>query len=151
MPVADILAYSPHLPLPNDYLEQKYHITAEDEEIMLALRYCDRVRSIWLLVAVPNFGSSLWSWSPNFRFWSTSISHLINISYHQQSINRVFFRTSRAPNLRHLVHVNFVIPIISPLMTAAGLVALSLLIIHLCTYFRPNDPTIFTRALSRDT
>ncbi|KAH9981812.1 hypothetical protein BJV74DRAFT_66574 [Russula compacta] len=54
-PVADMLAYSPSLPLIIDYVDQAREITAKDEGgIILALHHRDRVRHIRLQIPIRN-------------------------------------------------------------------------------------------------
>src|SRR5713226_1476494 len=53
-PVTDLLAYSPHLPLIIDYLDENNDIDAKDEEgLIYALQKRDRVRRIRIRKTVP--------------------------------------------------------------------------------------------------
>ena len=136
-PVADMLAHSPPLPLTIDYGHRAREITAEDEEgIILALQHRDRVRHISLLIPIPNLQKVLPTMDDEFPMLDfLFIGRLIN-----HNMGFVLPKTFQAPHLRHLILVNFAIPIRSPLLTpAVGLVTLSLGLIHPSAYFPPND------------
>ena len=136
-PVADMLAYFPPLPLVIYHTDFAREMTAEDEEgIILALQHRDRVRRISLKIPTPNLKKVLLSMDDEFPILEyLDIGRLIK---HNMSL--VLPKTFQAPHLRHLILINFAIPIRSPLLTTAvGLVTLSLDWIHPSAYFPPND------------
>jgi hypothetical protein len=122
VPVADMLAHSPPLPLTIEYAGPPAYrgITAEDESgIFLALSYRDRVGHIyfWMLPNQEKFVTVMDDQFP--------ILELLYIDSFTEVDLPVTFQ---APNLRHLKLILAYIPIRSPLFTtAAGLVTLSLL------------------------
>ena len=123
-PVADMLAHSPPLPLVIDHVGDGWNITPEDEEgIKLALRHHDRVRRIRLAMFVQYLPMLINYIDKEFPI----LEHLYidPLSYNDKGV--VLPETFRAPNLRHLVLVNFALPVGSSLLaTAAGLVTFSL-------------------------
>jgi F-box-like len=127
VPVADMLANSPPLPLSIHYSGK---ITADDESgILLALSCRDRVRHIYL--------------------WMSNVGKFVTVMDDQFPILEQIYIHSRteldlpvtfqAPNLRHLRLWTASLPIGSPLLTtAAGLVTLLLLNIPASAYFPPS-------------
>ena len=136
-PVADMLAHSPPLPLIIDHSDEAREMTAEDEEgIILALQHRDRVRRIHLRIPMPNLEKVLLTMDDEFPM----LEYLFIGRLIKHNMSLVLPKTFQAPHLRHLILVNFAIPIRSPLLTpAVGLVTLSLELIHPSAYFRPND------------
>ena len=134
-PVADMLAYSPPLPLIVDYRTREF--AAEDEEgIILALQHRDRVRHINLHIPIPNLQMVLLKMDDEFPM----LEYLYIWPMIKHNMGLVLPKTFQAPHLRHLLLLNFAIPIRCPLLTTAvGLVTLSLEWIHSSTYFCPND------------
>jgi hypothetical protein len=141
VPVADMLAHSPPLPL-TIYYHNAQEITTEDESgILLALSHRDRVRHIYL--------RHIYFWHPpNVEKFVTAMDgqfptlERMNI----ESRTEVFLRvTFQAPKLRHLrLWTAASLPDGFPfLTTAAGLVTLELLNIPASYYFPPSY--IFTR------
>jgi hypothetical protein len=135
VPVADMLAHSPHLPLTIDYHTSDHGremLTAEDElGIFLALSYRDRVRHIyfWML---PNVGKFVSVMDDQFPI-------LERMYIHSQTEEVVLPVTFQAPNLRNLTLWPASLPIGSPLLTTtAGLVALMLSDIPASAYFPPS-------------
>jgi hypothetical protein len=140
VPVADMLAHSPPLPLTIYYPQAMYYpktpiqkITAEDESgILLALSHRDRIRRIDLrhLRNVEKF----------FTVMGDQFPILERVYIHSHPKARVVLpETFQAPNLRHLVLSATSLPIGSPLLTtAAGLVTLELLDIPASAYFPPS-------------
>jgi hypothetical protein len=132
VPVADMLAHSPPLPLTIYYTPNT--TTAEDESgILLALSHRDRVRHIEV---------HLRTWMAQLKF-VTAMNDQFPIleRMHIYSETKVALPlTFQAPNLRHLQLVMASVPIQSSLLTttAAGLVSLSLLNISASTYFPPS-------------
>ena len=137
-PVADMLAYSPPLPLIVDYLDEHHNITAEDKAgMMLALQQRDRVRRIRLrmssVLTLQRFIMALDEELP-------ILEYLYIVSSPDTLITRLILpKTFHAPHLRHLILRNFAFPIGSPLHTpVAGLVTLSIMQIPPSVYFHPN-------------
>ena len=136
-PVADMLAHSPPLPLIIDYIDLDREITAEDEQgLTVALQHRDRVRRIrlWMSVlALRKFIRIIDNEFPKLEY--LYIRPAIN-----DNVGLMPFKKIKAPNLHHLVLFNFAFPIGSPLLiTAVGLVTLSLQRIPRSAHFHPND------------
>src|SRR6266478_2538322 len=137
-----MLAHSPSLPLIIDHLDQHDDITAEDEEgIIYALQHRDRVRRIRLVKPIPILEKLIITLDGEYPI----LEHLL--IEHQRNQRPVTWRnrnlnlpeTFRAPHLRHLILMNFVIPIGSPLLVTMGnLATLSLALIPPSAYFHPN-------------
>src|SRR6266478_7159010 len=137
-----MLAHSPSLPLIIDHLDQHDDITAEDEEgIIYALQHRDRVRRIRLVKPIPILEKLIITLDGEYP----------NLEYllieHQRCQRPVTWRnwnlnlpeTFRAPQLRHIVLMNFAILFGSPLVTTMGnLRTLSLNSIPPSAYFHPN-------------
>ena len=135
MPVVDMLARSPPLPLVIDY---KYHnITPEDEEgIILALKQRHRVHRIRLQAPATSLQKVTMAIEEEYPILEYLIIKLLDKDL---STTLVFSETLQAPRLRHLLLVGFALPIGCPLLTtAAGLVRLKLAMDHPSTYFHPN-------------
>ena len=140
-PVADMLAHSPPFPLIIDLPGvhsgiDGHDITAEDEErIMLALQHRERIRRIRLDVPAPNLQRLILAIDDEFPI----LEYLVLVSPDKHPIGLVLPETFRAPNLRHLLLLNFAFSIGSPLLTTGvGLVMLFLDYIYPSAYFRPN-------------
>jgi hypothetical protein len=137
VPVADMIAHSPPLPLSIHYSVDGFagrEITAEDESgIFLALSQRDRVRRIrfWML---PNAGKFVTAMNDQFP----SLERMYINSPIEVPV--ALPATFQAPNLRHLELRTAFIPVGSPLLTTttAGLVTLSLLNILASAYFSPS-------------
>ena len=138
-PVADMLAHSPPVPLIINHFHNFHDITAEDEEgIIFALQHRDRVRRIRLVKPIPILKKLIDSLCGEFPF----LEYLLIM--HQQdrrprsehNTHLTLPETFRAPHLRQLVLMNFVIQIKSPLLT--NLTTLSLNLIPASAYFHPN-------------
>ena len=136
-PVADMLAYSPPLPLAIEYLYRAGEISAEDEEgIILALQHRDRVRRIRIEIPTPNLQNVLLTMDNEFPM----LDYLLIWPMIKHNMSLVLPKTFQAPHLRHLLLSNFAIPIRSPLLTTAvGLTTLFLGWFDPSAYFRPND------------
>ena len=132
-----MLAHSPPLPLIIDLAGKPYKITPEDEEgIICALRKRDRVRRIRLHMPVPVLQKLLTAIGGEFPL----LEYLFISPPAKQNTDLVVPKTFRAPHLRHLILINFALPIQSPLLTrTAGLVMLSLGFIPPSVYFNPGD------------
>jgi hypothetical protein len=134
----DMLAHSPPLPLILDYYNENHDITAEEEDaIMLALSHRDRVRRIRLSMPIQKLQKLVTSMSNGFP----ALEDVVLGPLDELDIGLVLPKTFQAPQLRHLLLRNFAFPIQrSPLlMSAVGIVALSLMDIHRSAYFPPND------------
>ncbi len=137
-----MLAHSPPLPLIIDYLYEDDDITAKDKEgIIHALQHRDRVRRIRIVNPVPILEKLIITLDGEYPI----LEHML--IEHQRYQRPVTWRnrdlnlpeTFRAPHLRHLLLMNFAIPIGSPLLVAMGnLVTLSLVLIPPSAYFHPN-------------
>ncbi|KAH9981783.1 hypothetical protein BJV74DRAFT_65378 [Russula compacta] len=136
-PIVVMLAHSPCLPLIIDHVDEDHDITVEDEEgIILALQCRDRVRRIRLQMSVPNLQRLIMSMDGEFP--RLEYLYIAPPAKHHESLTLP--QNFHAPNLRHLILVNFDFPIGSPLLTTAeGLVTLSLQNIHPSAYFSPNN------------
>jgi hypothetical protein len=141
IPVADLLAHYPPLPLIIDHFDKDCGspITAEDEEgIILALQHRDRVRRIRLRKSV-----SILQKFVNFLNGEFLILECLFIAPRRSQPgiepNMNLPETFRAPHLRHLLLMRFDILIKSPLLTTMGsLVTLSLNSIPFSAHFDPN-------------
>ena len=141
-PVADMLAHSPLLPLVIDHFDNYNDITPEDEQgTILALQQRDRVRRIRLIKPISVLQKLIIAIDGEFpmleylliqhqRYQMPRVEHTTNLSLPE---------AFRAPHLRHLVLMNFTIPIGSPSLTTMGnLVTMSLVLIPPSAYFHPN-------------
>jgi hypothetical protein len=127
VPVADMLAHSPPLPLAIHY-RTSWKITAEDESgILLALSHRDRVRRVdlWMLSNMGKFVAAMDDQFP-----------VLECMYIFSQTEEVLPVTFQAPNLRQLRLWTASLPIESPLLTTtAGLVTLVLSDIPPFAYF----------------
>jgi len=129
-----MLAHSPPLPLIIDYLHdhiKDHHIMdyeAEDKKgVPLALQHRNRVRRIRLRTSV-----SVMKWLIAGEF------PVLEYLYLKFQYGSIFPETFQAPRLRHLILLDTIIPIGSPLLiTCVGLVTLSLQNVY--SYFSPNN------------
>ena len=130
-----MLAHSPLLPLTVDY-DSGDDITAEDEQgILLALEQRHRLRHLRLVFPVQNLQKLVMAIDEEFPI----LEYLIVGPPMKDSTVLVLPETLQAPHLRHLMLSGFACPIRSQLHpTAAGLVTLSLVIVHPSTYFQPE-------------
>jgi len=131
-----MLAHSHPLPLILDYIDEDRNITAEDKRVItLALQHRDRVRRIRFSMRTSNSCKLL---ALNEEF--PNLEHLYIKPLTTNDNGVTLPESFQAPNIRHLVLVNFALPLGSPLLvTAAGLVTLSLQDIPLSMYFRPDE------------
>jgi hypothetical protein len=130
VPVADMLAHSPPLPL-TIYYHTHREITAEDESgILLALSHRDRVRRIYFS-KLPNVGKFVTVMDDQFP--------ILERLYIDSQTEVVLPVTFQFPNLHHLRLWTASLPLRSPLLTtAAGLVLLELRFIPPSAYFPPS-------------
>jgi hypothetical protein len=135
-----MLAHSPLLPLVIDYAEIGETFTRVDEEnIKLALRHYDRVRRI-------RFATSR-IFSPTFINFLNTIDREFPILEYLYinpailgNIGLVLPETFRAPKLRHLILLNFALPVGSSLLASAtGLITFWLDNTYLSTRWHPAD------------
>ena len=133
--VADILAYSPPLPLIIEWLYEDSDIGTEHEwGLMLALEQRDRVRRIRLVVSIRNSQKLCTAINEKFPI----LEYLI-ITSSDRSAAFILPEEFQAPHLHHIVLIGSALPIRSQLLTATvGLVTLCLIVDHPSTYFHPN-------------
>jgi hypothetical protein len=134
VPVATMLAHAPPVPLIIDHLDEYYDTTTEEEEdLLLALRHRDRVRRIRLIIPIVTLRKLIEAIDREFPvleyLYVGSPSYTVPHPVHDMSL--AISETLLAPRLRHLILIDFVLPIGSPLMASStGLVTLSLPVIH---------------------
>ena len=135
VPIANMLAHSPSLPLTVDY-GGRNGITAEDEKgILLALKQRHRVRHLRLLYPVHDLQKFVMAIDEEFPI----LEYLIMWSPLKENTVLTLPETLQAPRLRHLSLTVFACPIRPRLHpTAAGLVTLCLTMIHPSAYFQPS-------------
>jgi hypothetical protein len=109
VPVADMLAHSPPLPLTIIYREGNHKMTAEDEEgALLAFSHRDRVRHIDLRMPAPKLGrliTAIDGLFPILDFLSMSIvGELLKETM-------ILPQTFQAPNLRQILLYHVALPI----------------------------------------
>jgi hypothetical protein len=141
-PVTDMLANSPPFPLIIDYFDENDDINARDEEgLIYALQQRDRVRRIRIRKTFPILERLIINLDGEFPIleylYIRHQRYLRPVTWRDRNLN--FPETFEAPHLRHLVLMNFTMPIGSPLFTTMGnLVTLSLEMIPPSAYFHPN-------------
>jgi hypothetical protein len=143
VPVADMLAHSPPLPLAIFY--HRYHkMTADDEGgVLFALSHRDRVRDIRLDLPASTLRKFVTTMDKQFpilaRMYVECRPDDFPRTWQDESTIPVFPGTFQAPNLRHLVLSTASLPIELPLLTTtAGLVILKLVDIPASAYFPPS-------------
>ena len=134
-PVADMLAHSPPLPLAIDYSDEDRDVTAEEDEILLALKQRDRVRRIRLHLPVPELQRLIMVVDEEYA----ALEYLIMVSSTvDESTALMLPETLQAPRLHHLLLFGFAIPMESRLLTnAVGLISLALTVPQ-SAYFQPS-------------
>lgn len=135
-PVANMLAYSPPLPLVIDYLDRNRERTTDDDDgILLALQHCDRVRRIGLVVPATNLLRPLIAMAGRFPI----LERLFIRSQTGNDTSLMLPTTLQAPALRGLALSCLALPPGSPLLTTSpGLVILVLERIPPSAYFPPS-------------
>jgi hypothetical protein len=135
MPVENMLAHSPPLPLTLDY-SREGGITAEDEEgILLALEERHRVRHLRLISPVQKLQKLVLAIDEEFPI----LEYLIMAPPIRENTTLRLPETLQAPNLHHIMLAGLACSIRSRLHpTAASLVTLHLVIDHQSAYFQPN-------------
>ena len=133
-PVADMLAYSPPLPLVIDYTDKNRDLTAEEEEgIMLALGQRDRVRRIRLEIPLLKLQKLIMVTDEEYP----ALEYLIMSPSEDEGTALMFPNTFQAPHIRQLALMGFDIPMGSRLLTTAmGIVTLSFLMTHPSSHFQ---------------
>jgi hypothetical protein len=133
-PVADMLEYSPSLPLIIDY-EQDDDIPAEDEKgIFLCLEQRDRVRRIRLQLRTPILQKLITVIKEEYSI----LEYLILVPPEQSNTILVLPETLQAQHLRHML-AGFALPTGCRLITTAvGLVTFGLTFVHPSIYLHPN-------------
>ncbi|KAI0245584.1 hypothetical protein BJV78DRAFT_335253 [Lactifluus subvellereus] len=136
VPIANMLAHLPPLPLTIFYLEPDREMTEEDEEgILLALRHSDCVHYIALYSPSPKLRKIITTMDGQFPI----LECLYIWSPIEDNTSLVLPRTFQAPHLRHLVLWRFALPIGSPLLTTTvGLVTLAIDDILPSAYIAPG-------------
>ena len=135
VPIVDMLAHSPSLPLAINYWVRGRETTEEDEEgILLALRHSDRAHYIALLLPTPVLRKIITTMDEQFPI----LERFYIASQTEGDTSLVLPRTFQAPHLRHFFLFHVALPIGSPLLTTAvGLVSLWLDHIPPSAYFPP--------------
>jgi hypothetical protein len=132
-----MLAHSPPFPLIVNYDVRIHDLFAEDEEgMMLALEHHDRVQGICICLQVPSLQRLISTMANQFP----ALEYLCIYPPTVHSTQLTLPSTLETPALRQLELTFFASPIGSPfLLTAIGLVSLSLVWIHPSTYPHPNN------------
>jgi hypothetical protein len=135
VPVADILAHSPPLPLTIIYYDVDHKMTAEDEQgVLLAFENPDRVHHIALRMPASNLDKFLPTMDGPFPFLERLYIHET-----EGGTRLTLPVTFQAPNLRRLILVHTALPLASPLLTSTGgLVELRLVGVPRSAYFPPG-------------
>jgi len=132
-----MLAHSPPFPIIIDHFltDNDDHMTTNDVEgIILALGHRDRVRRIRFQAPFAMMEKVIAPIDGEFPM----LEYLCIAPMHDMNV--LFPNTFQAPQLRHLILVNFTYPIGSSLLSAAmGLVGLALIHIPPSTYFQPHE------------
>jgi hypothetical protein len=133
VPVAEMLAHSPPLPLIVYYLDKK--MRPEDEEgALLALSHCDRVHRVAIRMPASRSGKFITALDDQFP----TLERLYMDSQIEET-SLILPQSFQAPNLRHFSLLHTAISITSPLLTATGgLVSLHLVEIPRSAYFPPG-------------
>ena len=135
-PIADMLARSPQFPIVIDifHLDNGDRMNANDVEgIILALEHRDRVRRIRLWTPSSVTEKVIAHIDGEFP----TLEYLCIAPMYRTDI--LFPETFQAPQLRHLISVNFACPMRSPLLSPTmGLVTLSLLNVP-PPFFQPSE------------
>jgi hypothetical protein len=130
IPVVDMLAHSPPLPLVIDYgyFDHDGDLIEEDEEeIILALEQRERVRYIRLIIPVLNLQNLIMAIDEEYP----TLEYLILSPQIEDNTSIILPKTLQAPHLRHFALFDLALPTGSRLLiTAVGLVTLSLTMTH---------------------
>ncbi|KAI0245644.1 hypothetical protein BJV78DRAFT_1158471 [Lactifluus subvellereus] len=137
VPVADMLAHSPPLPLTIDYRRRHHGMNAEDEEgVLLALCHHDRVHRIVLDLPPLNLRELIATMDQQFPI----LERMVIYSWTNGDRSLILPKTFQAPQLHNLMLWHAALPIggFPLLTTAAGLVTLALVDIPASAYFPPS-------------
>jgi hypothetical protein len=136
VPVADMIAHSPSLPLTISYGDRGREMTAEDEEgALIALSHRDRVSRIALWMPGPKLGKFIMTLEDQFPI----LDRFTIVSLTEEESSLKLPQTFQAPNLRHVDMWYTALPIRSPLLTPTGNLAyLWLAGIPRSAYFPPS-------------
>jgi hypothetical protein len=147
MPVEDMLAHSPPLPLIIDHIHPDGDVSAENEEgILLALQHHDRVRRIRLRIPASNLQKLTIAMDGEFPM--LEYLHIRDVT--SEETNLILPRTLYAPKLQLLILESIIYPTGSQLLTTtAGLVTLMLGSIPLPTDLSPGDVLLWLSLLPR--
>jgi hypothetical protein len=137
VPVADMLAHSPPLPLAIFYSDITFNITPDDEEhALLAISQRDRVHSIVLWMPAANLERLIPAMCGDFP-----ILEYLSINCRPQTdvISFTVPQSFQAPSLRHIYLERVALQMQSPILKFnGGLVSLGLFDIPTSAYFPPN-------------
>jgi hypothetical protein len=135
-PVANMLAHSPPLPLIIYHDRPNHDVTTEDEEgIIHALQYRDRVRRIYLHLPVLSLQKLITAMDNDFPI----LDYMLMAPPAKHDTQLTISSTFEAPQLRHLILNHFTSSIGCPLLTSAtGLVTLAVGWIQPSTYLHPD-------------
>ncbi|KAI0247554.1 hypothetical protein BJV78DRAFT_910103 [Lactifluus subvellereus] len=150
VPIANMLAHSPPLPLTiyysfenhdyNGYPGSREAIRKDEEGILLALRHSDRVHHIFLHLPAPKLRKIIKTMDEQFQFPILERLYIWSRIEDDTSLVLPLPRTFQAPHLRQLDLRRAALPIGSPLLTSTvGLVTLELDDIPLSAHFPPNN------------
>ena len=136
VPIANMLAHSPPLPLTILYHEGGRETTEEDDEgILLTLRHSDRLHYIYLNLSSLKLQKIITIMDEEFPI----LERMYIWSRTEGDRSLVLPRAFQAPHLRHLALSSIALPIGSPLLTSTvGLITLRLADIPPSAYFSPN-------------
>ncbi|KAF8462873.1 hypothetical protein DFH94DRAFT_482153 [Russula ochroleuca] len=135
-PVADMLAYSPPLPLVIDYFDGDRDMTEDEEGAILALKQRDRIRRVRLDIPVTSLQKIIMAMDEEYPI----LEYLIAMPPKEDTSTILILpETLQAPHLCYLTLIGFALPTRSRLLTTAvGLVSLCLFMNDPSTYFHPN-------------
>jgi hypothetical protein len=136
VPVADMLAHSPSLPLTVFYHDNGRLMSAEDEEnALLTLSHSDRVRRLCVWMPAERLGKFIAGMGRQFPI----LGHLSIGSVNGEDSSLILPVTFQAPDLHYIQLWHTALPIRSPLLTSTGgLVCLWLGRIPKSAYFPPS-------------
>jgi hypothetical protein len=136
VPVADMLAHSPPLPLIIFYIDGYHEMTAEDEEgALLALSHHDRVHYLALRMPAPKLGQFIRAMDDQFPI----LERICIESTTEEDTGLILPTTLQASNLRQITLLYAALPIRSPILAPiTGLTCLWLWGIPRTTYLPPN-------------
>jgi len=131
-----MLAHKPSLPLSIDRLHHHNTTPKDNEDILLALQYRDRVRRIRLQTPVPDLETFIVAMDGEFPV----LEYLAITPPTLHYLNLTLPSTFHAPHLRHLILSDTTFPTASPsLATPTGLITLSLRWVHPSTFLFADE------------